>query len=58
MSISNFDELMEHAGHSCIVQVYVDQCNDPVEVSIECIDCQSVLKSYAKGEEDGSEEEG
>jgi len=51
MSISNFDDLMEHAGHSCYVQVYVDN-GCPVNASIECVDCNEVLVSYDVDEED------
>ena len=46
MSVNCFEDLFEHAGHACIVQVYVDAGNNPVNASIECLECNSVLVSY------------
>jgi hypothetical protein len=53
MSVHSFDDLVYHAGHSCIVQTYIDPVDgNIVNVSIECVECQSVLVSYDEGEDD------
>ena len=45
MSVNNFAELVAHAGHSVSVNTYGDP-SDPVNVAVECGDCQEVLLDY------------
>lgn len=48
MSVNNFAELLAHAGHEVNVNTYGDK-SDPVNVAVECEDCQEVLLDYDKG---------
>lgn len=45
MSCFNFEELEEHVGHN-IHCVYYGLENDPVNVSCECEDCNTVILDY------------
>lgn len=47
MSVNNFAELLAHAGHKVSVNTYGDK-SDPVNVAVECFDCQEVLVDYDK----------
>lgn len=47
MSITNYDDLVQHVGHRVVVSQYGDN-NDPVNVAIECEDCYEVLFDYEK----------
>lgn len=49
MSVNNFAELLAHAGHKVSVNTYTyGDKNDPVNVAVECFDCQEVLVDYDK----------
>ena len=48
MSATNFEELYKHYGHNVVVAQYTEQDNEPVNVAIECNDCDEVLMDYDK----------
>jgi hypothetical protein len=48
MGAANFEDLMEHDGHKIEIVTYGDP---PVNVAVECADCQAVLFSFDKEEE-------
>jgi len=51
MSVNNFDDLIEHVNHKIEIAIYKDQKGEPVNVAIECLDCNEVLLDYDKDEE-------
>lgn len=48
MSVFDFESLNEHHAHNVCVVNYVDPFNNPINVSVECMDCNAVLLSYDK----------
>jgi hypothetical protein len=48
MSVQNFDELYAHYGHEVVVARYTGRDNNPLNVAIECNDCNEVLVDYDK----------
>jgi hypothetical protein len=50
MSATNFEELYKHYGHNVVVAQYTEQDNEPVNVAIECNDCDEVLMDYEREE--------
>lgn len=52
MSVSKFDELLEHVGHKIVCTAYTSENKEEiVNVAIECEDCNEVIIDYDKEEE-------
>lgn len=49
MSVSSFKDLKHHVGHEVEVVTYGDP---PVNVAIECLDCNEVLLDFDREEDD------
>ncbi|GHU75727.1 hypothetical protein FACS1894188_07120 [Clostridia bacterium] len=47
MSAYDFGSLLAHVGHKVVVVTYNDN-DEPVNVSIECLNCNEVLCSFDK----------
>lgn len=42
MSSLLYHKMLDHAGHNIEIVRYGD-CNDPVNVAVECVDCNMVI---------------
>ena len=50
MGVYDYKPLKAHVGHKIVCLSYGDE-NDPVNVTIECEDCDEVLIDYNKDDE-------
>ena len=49
MSVGSFDDLLFHVRHKVVVVTYGSPMN-PVNVAIECLDCNEVLIDFDRDE--------
>jgi hypothetical protein len=52
MSADTFTELSRHYGHKIAVVQYESESGEPVNVAIECDNCNEVLLDYEREGED------
>jgi hypothetical protein len=48
VSADTFTELSRHYGHEIVVARYTGESGEPVNVAIECNDCNEVLLDYER----------
>ncbi len=53
MGAHNYEELKRHIGHDIVCTYYGPDAEDPVNVAIECEECNEVLLDYDREEDEG-----